>query len=773
MLKYGNKEFRNLQEQVLENLKDIQDLKQGTVVLDEFGIRVLGQIDDADDLPIEADEFGDAYAVGTEPPYNIYIWTRDGSDEEGYWFNIGLFPVPGPQGPAGEDGADGEQGPRGERGPQGVPGPQGEQGIQGIQGPQGEQGIQGPQGPQGEQGGLIEVVGIVASASDLPSPATLDKLDAAYLVGNSTDGYELYIQIGASSSTAVWANMGPFNEGTVVIVNGTPVATFNANTKVSVQDGYTDDMVYVQNAGFGNGQQMIKVGVVANPSSIVQRDTAGNVKVPQTPTNTVDATSKKYVDERVSGVNDGTNWTSLTIGSNTFGFEAGISSIDWNNIQNKPNFATVATTGSYNDLTNKPTLFSGSYNDLTDKPTLFSGNYNDLTNKPTIPTDTNQLTNGAGFITSSALQPYALSADVPTKVSDLSNDSGFQTLSDVLDTLNTGHYATETYVNNAIAGIGNVFVIKGSVATVSDLPASGNTIGDVYYVASQQAGYVWIEINNIPQWEELGPSIDLSNYALLSDLTWNNITGKPTFATVATSGSYTDLSDKPSIPSATSDLNNDSGFITNSALAPYALSANLATVATSGSYTDLSDKPTIPDTTYLVTTNTAQTITGAKAFSNKIEINGSTPLIDFNDNYDNDIASIQTYAGTMSIGVAASTYGGESSLQFNLSSTHSNTYIAKLPGTADKTSALGTGTVYIPLAVQVGSSGTVLTASSGGLITLPAAPVQDVTVGGTSVVSSGIAAIPAILGSSTETWTFEIDDGQGGTTTVTRTVVIG
>ena len=45
--------------------------------------------------------------------------------------------------------------------------------------------------------------------------------------------------------------------------------------------------------------------------------------------------------------------------------------------------ATVATSGSYNDLTDKPT-FSGSYNDLTDKPTLFSGSYDDLTNKPTL-----------------------------------------------------------------------------------------------------------------------------------------------------------------------------------------------------------------------------------------------------------------------------------------------------------------------------------------------------------------------------------------------------
>ena len=46
--------------------------------------------------------------------------------------------------------------------------------------------------------------------------------------------------------------------------------------------------------------------------------------------------------------------------------------------------ATVATSGSYNDLSNLPTLFSGAYADLTGKPTLFSGAYADLTGKPTL-----------------------------------------------------------------------------------------------------------------------------------------------------------------------------------------------------------------------------------------------------------------------------------------------------------------------------------------------------------------------------------------------------
>ena len=45
----------------------------------------------------------------------------------------------------------------------------------------------------------------------------------------------------------------------------------------------------------------------------------------------------------------------------------------WASVTGKPSFATVATSGSYADLTGKPTLFSGSYNDLTDTPTLTTG----------------------------------------------------------------------------------------------------------------------------------------------------------------------------------------------------------------------------------------------------------------------------------------------------------------------------------------------------------------------------------------------------------------
>jgi hypothetical protein len=88
----------------------------------------------------------------------------------------------------------------------------------------------------------------------------------------------------------------------------------------------------------------------------------------------------------------------------------------------------------------------------------------------------------------------------------------------------------------------------------------------------------------------------------------SEILNKPTLATVATSGSYNDLTNKPSIPAAqvNSDWNASSGLaqiLNKPTLATVATSGSyadllhlpsFATVATSGSYTDLLNKPTIP-----------------------------------------------------------------------------------------------------------------------------------------------------------------------------------
>ena len=99
----------NLEEQVQKNASDIQAIIDGNVVLGELGIRVVGQVDTETALPDPATylgAYGDAYLVGAETPYNYYIFTRPFVGEDTpQWFNIGQFPVPGPQGergPAGE-----------------------------------------------------------------------------------------------------------------------------------------------------------------------------------------------------------------------------------------------------------------------------------------------------------------------------------------------------------------------------------------------------------------------------------------------------------------------------------------------------------------------------------------------------------------------------------------------------------------------------------------------------------------------------------------------
>lgn len=68
----------------------------------------------------------------------------------------------------------------------------------------------------------------------------------------------------------------------------------------------------------------------------------------------------------------------------------------------------------------------------------------------------------------------------------------------------------------SLEDIGTVFTLKGGVATVADLPATGNNVGDVYYVEAVSAGYIWLTSETQPSgyWEELGETIDLSAYEL-------------------------------------------------------------------------------------------------------------------------------------------------------------------------------------------------------------------------------------------------------------------
>lgn len=239
MLKFGNKEFRNLQEQVLKNMSDIQDIMDGTTALAGLD-HVVGKVESALDLPDPATyqgDYGDAYIVGTQEPYSFYIFTRAfEGQEQPSWFDLGQFPAPGPQGPKGPKGDTGEAATikvgavstntlsPGQQAhvaidSSGTSGnkivsfvfdiPQGSQGIQGEKGDKGNTGPQGPQGIQGEKGdpgNLYTILGKVNSASDLPSPYNTSRT-GAYLVGTQAP-YDVYIIIGTGSDLE-WINLGP------------------------------------------------------------------------------------------------------------------------------------------------------------------------------------------------------------------------------------------------------------------------------------------------------------------------------------------------------------------------------------------------------------------------------------------------------------------------------------------------------------------------------------------------------------------------------------
>ena len=90
---------------------------------------------------------------------------------------------------------------------------------------------------------------------------------------------------------------------------------------------------------------------------------------------------------------------------------------------------------------------------------------------------------------------------VPTNTNQLTNGAGFQTASDV-----------NTLISSALT---TVMDYKGTVAAVANLPTTGNKNGDVYHVTATDGEYAW----NGTEWEELGSTIDLSGYVEDTDMT--------------------------------------------------------------------------------------------------------------------------------------------------------------------------------------------------------------------------------------------------------------
>lgn len=288
---------------------------------------------------------------------------------------------------------------------------------------------------------------------------------------------------------------------------------------------------------------------------------------------------------------------------------------------------TSAIPTATSDLTNDSGFITNSVNNLTNyTPTsglaavATSGSFEDLTHKPVIPSiyilPTASTTTLGGVkvdgttvtIEDGVITAHATSTGGTSDYSTLTNkpqiggveltgnksltDLGIQPAGTYLTEI-PAEYVTETELN----GKGYLTTVPAEYVTETELNGKG------YITSAALEGYA--QTSEIPT--DYLTDADLEGYAQTSD-----------------------------IPTATSDLTNDSGFITNSVnnLTNYTLTSGLAAVATSGSYNDLSNKPTIitsyNDLTdkpsipsaYVLPTASTTTLGGVKVDGTTVTISG-------------------------------------------------------------------------------------------------------------------------------------------------------
>ena len=121
-------------------------------------------------------------------------------------------------------------------------------------------------------------------------------------------------------------------------------------------------------------------------------------------------------------------------------------SVEWDKVQNKPNFANVATSGDYNDLSNKPTIPSvaglASETYVNEKVAAIV--------IPEVPTKVSELENDAGYLTEhQSLAEYAKTADL----AQVAKTGSYNDLADKPTIPSTAGLASTKYVDDKVAGI--------------------------------------------------------------------------------------------------------------------------------------------------------------------------------------------------------------------------------------------------------------------------------------------------------------------------------
>ena len=304
------------------------------------------------------------------------------------------------------------------------------------------------------------------------------------------------------------------------------------------------------------------------------------------------------------------------------------------------------------------------------------------------------LVNGVSVVTDNIA--YVI---VPTKTSELINDSGFIT--------NETDPTVPNYVKQiTLAEINSwnnkqdTLVSGSTIKTINNtsLLGSGNINVDVNYTAGTGIDITSDVISNtITSYNDLDdlPEIPTKTSDLTND---SDFITSDELSDVAFSGSYADLSNTPEIPQFTSELTNDSGFIDKDVndLTYYTLSSNLSSVATSGDYDDLLNKPTIPtvnNATLTIQKNgtTIDTFTANSSTDKTVNVTVPTNTSELTNNsgfITNSVNNLTYYTLSSNLSTVAT-----SGSYTDLSNTPT---IPTLPTLIDYTSSITRNTTYVP-----------------------------------------------------------------------------